>query len=143
MKHFAGAARLFTGSFRTAAKLAEDMRAQYRYDAACAAALAGAGQGADQPPPDEPAKARWRRQARDWLRADLAHWTQQAETGQPEARALVGRTLQHWRVDPDLAGIRDLAALAKLPEPERMDCQALWAAVDAVLRQAGAGRPAR
>jgi hypothetical protein len=38
--------------------------------------------------------------------------------------------------DPDLAGIRDLAALAQLPEGERKECEALWAEVQARIDRA-------
>ena len=117
-------ARLWAEAFRPQPKLAEDMQAQNRYNAACAAALAGCGQGKDDPPLDEAAKARWRKQAIDWLKADLAFWTKQVETGPPEARRSVAKTLQHWKADTDLAGIRDEAALAKLPEDERKACRA-------------------
>src|SRR5262249_14505894 len=49
-KQFGPSARLYAESLRTDPKLAEDMKAGHRYNAACAAALAGAGQGADMPP---------------------------------------------------------------------------------------------
>jgi len=45
-------------------------------------------------------------------------------------------TLQHWKADPDLAGIRDGSALAKLPEDERKTCRALWAEVEVLLKKA-------
>jgi hypothetical protein len=35
-----------------------------------------------------------------------------------------------------LAGLRDEAALAKLPEDEQEACRALWAEVDALLTKA-------
>ena len=47
------------------------------------------------------------------------------------------QTLQHWKVDPDLAGVRDAAALAKLPEAERKEWRTLWAEVDRLLKRAG------
>jgi hypothetical protein len=49
----------------------------------------------------------------------------------------VQRTLQHWQKDTDLAGLRDKAALAKLPEAEQKAWRKLWAEVDALLRRAG------
>jgi hypothetical protein len=42
--------------------------------------------------------------------------------------------LRHCERDPDLAGVRDEAALAKLPEEERKAWQALWADVAAILK---------
>jgi hypothetical protein len=117
-------------------KLAGDMQAQHRYNAAFAAALAGCGQGKDDPPLDEQTKVHWRKPALDWLKADLAHWTKDAESKKPEAKALASKTTQHWKTDPDLAGIRDDAALAKLPEAEQQACRALWADFDALLKTA-------
>src|SRR5262249_42911465 len=48
---------------------AEGVKAAHRYNAACAAALAGAGQGEDGAKLDDKERARWRKQAVDWLRA--------------------------------------------------------------------------
>jgi len=45
-------------------------------------------------------------------------------------------------VDVNLAGVRDPGALAKLPEPERKEWQAIWADVDALLNRAQ-GHPAK
>jgi len=112
------------------------MQTPNRYNPACAAALAGSGQGKDDPPLDEPTKARWRRQAIGWLKADLAAWSKVLEKGPPAARQSVSQTLQHWKADADLAGLRDAAALAKLPESEQKACRALWADVDALLKKA-------
>ncbi len=123
-KHFAGSARLFANAFQADPKLSDDMKAQNRYNAACAAALAGCGQGKDEAPLHHAAKDRWRKQAIDWLKADLAAWTKAVETGPTQARQLVVQTLQHWRADPDLAGIRDEVSLAKLHEAERKACRA-------------------
>jgi hypothetical protein len=88
---------------------------------------------------DEKDKARWRKQALEWLKADLTHWTKQAETRKPEAKALVRQALQHWKVDSDLAGIRDETAVKTLLEDEQRASRALWAKVDALLAKAVAG----
>ncbi|MEI4884339.1 hypothetical protein, partial [Klebsiella pneumoniae] len=53
-----------------------------------------------------PAKARWRKQAIDWFRADLAAWSKIRESGPPQAHQSIFQTLQHWKADPDLAGLR-------------------------------------
>src|SRR5262249_41486470 len=100
------------------------------------AALAAAGQGQDEPPPEDAAKAKLRLQALAWLRADLALWTQRLESGQSAARAAVQQMMKHWQQDPDLAGIRDAAALAKLPPNERAALPTLWAGVTALLKKA-------
>jgi hypothetical protein len=43
--------------------------------------------------------------------------------------------MTHWLQDADFAGIRDAAALARLPEAERTDWQKLWADVAGLLRR--------
>ena len=45
----------------------------------------------------------------------------------------LGPSLGHWRADPDLASVRDPAALAKLPDAESEQWQRLWADVAAML----------
>jgi len=45
-------------------------------------------------------------------------------------------TLDHWQKDSDLAGIRDAAALAKLPAEEQKAFTQLWADVAALLKKA-------
>jgi hypothetical protein len=92
----------------------------------------------DDPPLDEASKARWRNQAIRWLEADLAAWSKVVESGLPRAGGEVARTLQHWKVDTDLAGLRDQAAMARLPENEQARCRALWAEVDILLAKARA-----
>ncbi|MFI5460714.1 MAG: tetratricopeptide repeat protein [Isosphaerales bacterium] len=134
-------ARLWAGAFQAQPKLAEDMQAQNRYNAGCAAALAGSGQGKDDPPLDDATKTRWRKQAIDWLKADLAAWSKLLDSGPPQARQSISKTLQHWKADADLAGLRDPAALAKLPENEQKACRALWAEVDALLAKSQGTNP--
>jgi tetratricopeptide (TPR) repeat protein len=131
----ATAARLFGEALRANPKLADSREAAHRYNAACAAALAGCRKGKDEPPPDDASRIKLRRQALDWLKAELAVWSKILESGPPQAKALIAQTLKHWKEDTDLAGIRDDAELAKFPEGERKDWQALWAAVDALRRR--------
>jgi serine/threonine-protein kinase len=138
-KQFGASARLYAEAFRAGPALAQDLEAAHRYSAACAAVLAGAGKGKDQPPLDEPARAKWRQQALDWLRADLALRTRQVKSGSPGVKAEVNGKLQFWKVDRDLAGIRDETALKALPEDEQKACRTLWAEVDALLAKARAG----
>lgn len=95
------------------------------------------------PRPDPAEAARLRRQALDWLRADLAVLSHRRLGGPPAAKADAAQSLRHWKADADLAAVRDPDALAHLPEPERAPRRALWAEVDAVLpgRQPASGRP--
>jgi tetratricopeptide (TPR) repeat protein len=126
---YAAAARCYCGAFTAA-----DLPSQDRYRGACAAALASAGHGdADRLADSE--RARLRRQALTWLKADLAAWAKLIEDSQrdrPHARS----SLQRWRRDSDLASIRDAGALARLPREEQQACLELWKAVDALLQKA-------
>jgi hypothetical protein len=134
-KRHASAARFWAKAFEIDPKLANDRQAQHPYNAACAAALAGCGQGQDDPAPDEMARVKLRQQALDWLKAELAAWTtlldRNARAAQP-----IALTLQHWKVDPDLTGIRDAERLAKLLEAERSSWRELWEEVDRLLTKA-------
>ncbi len=133
-QRFAGASRLFDRAFEIQPGLAGDRTASNCYNAACSAALAAAGHGRDEPPLDEAAASRLRHRAFEHLKRDLAAWSEVFRHGQPSERGQLQQTLAHWKVDPDLAGIRAPDALAQLPQPERNDWQALWAEVDALLR---------
>ncbi len=82
--------------------------------------------------------SRWRKQAIDWLEADLTAWSKILESGSPQVRQSITQTLQHWKAESDLAGIRDEPALGKLPEAEQKACRALWAEVEALLAKAKA-----
>jgi hypothetical protein len=117
------------------------MKAGNRYNAACAAAVAGSGQGKDDPPLDGAAKARWRKQALDWLMADLTAWSKLLQTGPPQAKQGITQALRHWKADTELAGLREPNALAKLPPDEQQTCRALWAKVDALLTKTAGAKP--
>jgi hypothetical protein len=135
-RHFATAARLYAGAMESDATLAADRRRQPAYNAARSAALAAAGQGNDDPKPDEAARAKLRGQALGWLTSELSAWSRLLASGPPPARPIILRTLRHWKEDPDLTAVRDPDALAKLPAPERDKWQALWADVDRRLQEA-------
>jgi serine/threonine-protein kinase len=137
----AAASRFWSEAFAAEPRLADDLKSGNRYNAACSAALAGCGRSKDDPPPDEATKAALRRQACQWLKADLALRAGQLERGTGSDRDEVQNKLTHWKHDHDLAGIRDEAELAKLPAAERIDCQALWAEVDALLARPQEPKP--
>jgi serine/threonine-protein kinase len=130
---FAASVRFYTGAFAEQPELANDLRKQARYNAACAAALAAAGKGKDADKLDDKERTRLRKKALDWVRADLAMWGKLLEKTTPQQRAAVHKIFTHWKRDADLATVRDKEALAKLPEAEREAWQKLWADVDAVL----------
>jgi serine/threonine-protein kinase len=135
-KRFADAARLFEKAFTDRPQLADDVQAAHRYNAACAAALAGGGQGADGDKLSTSERARWRQQARAWLQADLAVWAGKLESGTAADRAQVKTLMRHWQADADLAGLREPGALAKLSTEERGEWLALWKEVGALLKRA-------
>jgi serine/threonine-protein kinase len=123
------AARFYGEAFAAEPKLANELDAYdvtYRYEAACAAALAGCGQGKDADKLDATERARLRRLARDWLRADLDEWGRRLDKGSDKMRAEIHQKVQHWLVDRNLAGVRGPDAFAKLPEIERDSWQQLW-----------------
>jgi hypothetical protein len=110
-----------------------------RYNAACAAALAGCGRGKDTVKVDDKERARLRRQALDWLCADLEAQGRLLDKEPVGAAAKVARGLQHWLADPDLVGVREPKQLAKLPPEEQVEWGCLW---DEVAAQAARGRDA-
>jgi serine/threonine-protein kinase len=134
--HPEAAARFYATAFELQPRLADGFNGNYRYNAACAAALAGAGQGTDAAM-DGRARARLRGQALDWLRADLTLYARLAATRQAQACALVRQRLSHWQGDSDLAGVRG-SALDKLPAAERDGWRKLWADVKELVARAQA-----
>jgi tetratricopeptide (TPR) repeat protein/tRNA A-37 threonylcarbamoyl transferase component Bud32 len=129
---YAAAARFYADAFAVTA----DLAAGHRYTAACCAALAASGQGKDDPKPDDKERTRLRAQARDWLRADLAAWSQRVDAGKSADRAAAVATLIHWRGDPYLRGVRHPWPLLRLPADERRHWLQFWADVDELLQKA-------
>jgi hypothetical protein len=141
---YARSAHFYADAFAVSPAVARAERAPHRYNAACAAALAGCGQDEDPARPDEKGRAALRRQALGWLRDELGAVARLLDSKSAGDRALVRRAIEHWRGDPDLTGVRDAAALGRLPEDERAGWQKLWADVDDLdLRAAGKGGAAR
>jgi serine/threonine-protein kinase len=138
-KLFAAAARLYADAFAADPGLADDLRRQHRYSAACAAALAAAGQGEDAGQLPDKVVRMLRRWALGWLRADLALCTGSAARYEPGAKEEVRQRLASWQTDGDLASIRD-QALDKLPDHEREEWRLLWDDV-ARLARTGAAPP--
>jgi tetratricopeptide (TPR) repeat protein/tRNA A-37 threonylcarbamoyl transferase component Bud32 len=133
-RHPAAAARLFAEVFKAKPAVADDLRAAYRYSAACSAALAGCGQG-DDAPTDAGERARLRGKARSWLWADLTLWMEKAGGDDVKARGAAERALRMWQADPDLSGVRDADALDQLPETEGERWSTLWQFVDFILKE--------
>jgi tetratricopeptide (TPR) repeat protein len=138
-KHcYAAAARFYAEAFAAQPKLTGDLTRQHRYNAACCAALAAAGRGQDASNLGNGERSRLRKQALAWLRADYDLWAGRLAGGKPADREAAQKVLRHWQKDPDLAGLRDAAALARLPAGEQKECRKLWADVAALLAKAQA-----
>jgi eukaryotic-like serine/threonine-protein kinase len=133
-------ARLYADAFAADPSLAEDHQSGRRFSAARAAALVGSARGEDVAGVGEPERARWRQQARQWLRADLVAWNQALDRDPSAARDLQLR-VGVWRGDSELAGLFEPAELDKLPSDERKDCVALSKEIDGLLTRAGATAP--
>jgi tetratricopeptide (TPR) repeat protein len=129
-KRYAAAVRLWVEAFESEPKLADDLNAGHRYNAACSAALAAAGRGKAGNKAETRDRLALRRRALTWLRADLAARQKQLNGAEADrARA----ALRHWQRDPDLAGVRDAVALQALSAEERQAWQRLWADIQNLL----------
>jgi serine/threonine protein kinase/Flp pilus assembly protein TadD len=140
-KCYAAAVRFYAAAFAAEPTLAEDRKIPDRYNAACAAALAAAGQGKDAADLDDRERARLRQQALAWLRADLATWTDFLAREPELSGEAVRRALRHWQRDTDFDRLRG-DALAELPEVEQQLWRELWADVERTLRNATPKAPA-
>jgi tetratricopeptide (TPR) repeat protein len=120
-------ARLYAAAFAARPALADDLGSRNRYDAACAAIRAADG-GGDEAPLTEAERAGLRRQALDWLRADLA-----PRSKLPQGDKSAAEALRTWQTDAALAAVCDRARLEGLPDEERKQWRRLWADVDAAL----------
>jgi serine/threonine-protein kinase len=130
------AVRFYEEALTAEPKLGEKPELPHRYNAACAAALAGCGQGRDADKLGEKERPRLRQRSLDWLRADLEAKRLLWEKDANQAGADLRKQMQHWLLDPDFAGVRGPEHLAKLPEAERQAWQKLWKDVADMLKQA-------
>jgi serine/threonine-protein kinase len=122
----ATAASYYTSVLSAQPSLADDPEAGIRFDAACAAALAGCGVGDDAGKLDDVRRAELRKQAFDWLTAEYGAWAERHHLGKPGDHRLVATAVRSWLNNEDLVGVRDQHALARFPSDERQDWQALW-----------------
>jgi serine/threonine-protein kinase len=139
-KCYTATARFFREAFTSEPKLPENVPAGARYIAACAAVLAGCGQGKDADSLDDEQRSLWRRQALQWLRQDLTWWGKALDNSNAQVRDNLRQRMQQWLGEGDLAGIRAPDALARLPVEEREQWGKLWSEVDALLRRASEPR---
>jgi hypothetical protein len=98
--------------------------------------MAGCGQGKDADKLDDKERDRLRRQALDWLQADLEAKRLLLEKDASNAGSFILGEMRHWLADPDFTRVRGPEALAKLPDAERQLWQKLWNDVADMLKRA-------
>jgi tetratricopeptide (TPR) repeat protein len=136
-KRYRDSAALFAKAFASEPKQAENLDNGYRYNAACAAALAAAGKGAGAEKLEAKEKTSLRQQTLAWLQADVDARSRFLEKN-PFLAVRIQDDMQHWKADSDLAGVRDEQEIAKLPAEERAAWQKFWGEVDSLSKQARA-----
>jgi serine/threonine-protein kinase len=134
------AARWYADAFESKPELAEDLGGKHRFNAARAAARAARGQGPSAAKLEDKERTHWRQQALDWLRADLALWTERLRDNKPGAEVAARQMLARWLRDPDLANLREETALANLPMSEQDACRKLWTEVRELLGRLERGK---
>jgi tetratricopeptide (TPR) repeat protein len=139
-KRFATAVRFYENAFGALPAVVDDPRQSVRYNAACAAALAGTGAAQEPEQVGESEQARYREAALRWLRAELAAVERRIAGGTPQERAARGRQLAGWSRDPDLSRVRDEAGLGQLPPADRRAWITFWADVETLARNDSPGR---
>ncbi len=100
-KLYVASIRLWADAFKADPRLADALASASRYNAACAAALVASGHGTDAGQLDEQGRTRWRKQALEWLRADLTLSRKWLHSPKVENRRLARQRLQRWRRDED------------------------------------------
>jgi serine/threonine-protein kinase len=135
-KFNAAAAQFYRDGFAAEPRIADDVPSGHRYSAACCAALTGCGKDEREHKLPEKQRVEWRRQAQDWLRADLKWWAKVAGRDDAQSKAAIAETMRRWQTDDDLAGVRAQAALKSLPDAERQQWNKLWADVEALRKTA-------
>ncbi len=132
-KRYVAAARFFSQGLTADPKPADDLEDCHRYQAACAAALAGCGRGDDAAQLDGPERVRWRKQALDWLRAELKAHGELLPVSKPDERRRLQAWLRSWQSDQALADLRDATTVTHWSAAEQESCKQLWAEVQALL----------
>jgi hypothetical protein len=99
----------------------------------------GAG-GVAFPPAADSARAQLRHQALALLRAELAAQARRLSSASAAEATAARQVLEVLRELPVLAGVRDPAGLANLPESERQTWQAFWQEVERLVHGPGPAR---
>jgi hypothetical protein len=104
-----------------------------RYAAARSVLLIAASQEKNDANLNAKVRADLRQQALAWLRIDLVEWRQRVNAD-PEARPGVEKALKLLQTEPNLASVREKAAMAKLPADEQVAWRGFWGDVADLLR---------
>jgi len=104
-RFYAAAARFYREAFAAEPKLADDLYADHRYNAACASALAGCGQGSDAANLASQESSACAAGAR-LAAADLAAWQILLKKGTRPGPHHRAKAMRHWQQDTDFAGVR-------------------------------------
>ncbi|MGF1583651.1 MAG: tetratricopeptide repeat protein [Gemmataceae bacterium] len=127
-KRYRDAVKLFSDLFKREPKLADDLKEQHRYNAACAAALAASGKGVHAKKIERNQRATLHKLGRGWLRADLKAYHKLWKQS-PSDTILAQDRLSYWLKDSDLSSVRNEDAISKLPKAEQPAWRKLWADV--------------
>jgi eukaryotic-like serine/threonine-protein kinase len=133
---YAAAAKLCAAAMEAEPKATKPSKSIVRYHAAGYAAMAGTGRGNDKEAVNENERRQWRERALDWLKADLDFWTTQLEEATPQGRQTIRQTLEQWKTDQGLGGVRDEDALKKLASEEQKAWHVFWGDLERVLKRA-------
>ena len=132
----------YAAAFAADPKLAADLEAGHRFDAICNAVMAAAGKGEDAaklddeeagaPPPSGPRLASRRPCALDQATRHPARL---------RSRRTVAEKMTLWKQKPDLASIRDAAALAKLTGGRAEGVRSVMGGRGGAVEKGGGERP--
>ena len=107
-----------------------------RFNAACAAVLAGTSADKEAAALTEAEQVGWRKQALDWLRAELAALKTALEADPHQAADSVYSSLYFWRTEVDLTSVRERLEVSRLSKEEQAAWTVFWSEVEALRHQA-------
>ena len=133
----AATAGLYAAAFAADPKLAEDLAAGHRFNAARAAAVAGCGGRGGRRPRSASRSGR----AGGSRPAPGCGWTSPPGRNgwRPPTGRIAPKCRRCWalsREEPELAGLRDAGAQERLPAGRTAECRARWQEVAGLLRRA-------
>ncbi len=85
-RQFAAVAGFFADAFAKSPRVPDDLNSAVPYNAPSTAILAGSERGENGAKLSEAERARWRKQARERIHADLAAWAKDLDRGPPAER---------------------------------------------------------